>query len=120
MRLPAATWRSICAAAAASLLEKGLHAVAVSLGSSGCYYADRDGASFFRKLKPVAEMANATGAGDAFMAGLACAFVRGAGPEDMVDYALACGLIAVQSEDTINPRMSDEAVRKILEENHEL
>ena len=105
--------------AAANLLDKGLHAIAVSLGSSGCYYADRDGKSFFRKLRPIADMANATGAGDAFMAGLACAFVRGAKPEDMVDYALACGLIAVQSEDTINPQMSDALVRKILEENDE-
>ena len=107
-------------AAAASLLDKGLQSIAISLGSKGCYYADREGRNFFRRLKPVAEMANATGAGDAFMAGLACACARGAGPEDMIDYALACGLIAVQSEDTINPRMSDEAVRKILEENHEL
>ena len=106
-------------AAAASLLDKGLHAIAVSLGSSGCYYADRGEKSFFRKLRPVADMANATGAGDAFMAGLACAFVRGAKPEDMVDYALACGLIAVQSEDTINPLMSDALVREILEESYE-
>ena len=107
--------------AARSLLDKGLGSIAVSLGSKGCYYADREGRSFFRRLKPVEDMANATGAGDAFMAGLACAFVRGAEPEEMIDYALACGLLAVQSEDTINPRMSDEAVRKILKENdHEL
>lgn len=105
-------------AAAASLLDKGLHAIAVSLGSKGCYYADRDGRSFLRKLSPVTDMANATGAGDAFMAGLATSFARGASPEDMIDYALACGLLAVQSEDTINPRMSDETVRNILKENH--
>ena len=43
---------------------------------------------------------------------------RGASPEDMVDYALACGLLAVQSEDTINPQLSDEAVRKTLQEQH--
>ena len=101
--------------AAASLLEKGLAAIAVSLGSKGCYYADREGRSFFRRLRAVTEMANATGAGDAFTAGLATAFSRGAAPEDMVDYALACGVLAVQSEDTINPEISDEAVRQVLE-----
>ena len=106
-------------AAAASLLNQGLYSIAVSLGSRGCYYADRDGRSFFRRLKPVTDMANATGAGDAFMAGLASAFVRGAAPEDMIDYALACGLLAVQSEDTINPQMSDEAVRRTIEEYKE-
>ena len=105
-------------AASKALLDKGLQSIAVSLGSRGCYYADREGRSFFRMLKPVADMANATGAGDAFMAGLACAFVRGASPEDMVDYALACGLLAVQSEDTINPQLSDETVRKTLQEQH--
>ena len=106
-------------AAAQSLLGKGLYSIAVSLGSKGCYYADRDGRSFFRRLKPVEDMANATGAGDAFMAGLACAFVRGAGPEDMVDYALACGLLAVQSEDTINPDISDALVRRTIEKYRE-
>ena len=105
-------------AASKALLDKGLQSIAVSLGSRGCYYADRAGRSFFRMLKPIADMANATGAGDAFMAGLACAFVRGASPEDMVDYALACGLLAVQSEDTINPQLSDETVRKTLQEQH--
>ena len=102
-------------AAADSLLAKGLHAIAVSLGSRGCYYADADGKSFFRRLKPVTDMANATGAGDAFMAGLACAYVRGLQPEDMVDYAMACGLIAVQSEDTINPDISDALVQRTIE-----
>lgn len=102
-------------AAAKALLDKGLHAIAVSLGSRGCYYADAGGKSFFRRLKPVTDMANATGAGDAFMAGLACAYVRGLQPEDMVDYAMACGLIAVQSEDTINPDISDALVQRTIE-----
>ena len=101
-------------AAAESLLAQGLQAIAVSLGSRGCYYADRDGRHFFRRLKPVADMANATGAGDAFTAGLVSAFAKGASPEDMVDYVLACGVAAVQSEDTINPALSDALVREIL------
>jgi pseudouridine kinase len=106
-------------AAAQSLLDKGLHAVAVSLGSRGCYYADAEGRSFFRRLRPVTDMANATGAGDAFMAGLTCAYVQGLQPEDMIDYALACGLIAVQSEDTINPAICDALVKRTIEEHKE-
>ena len=105
--------------AAASLLDKGLQAIAVSLGSKGCYYADREGRTFFRRLRAVTDMANATGAGDAFTAGLATAFSRGAVPEDMVDYALACGVLAVQSEDTINKDISDALVRRTIEEYRE-
>ncbi|MCR4804840.1 MAG: carbohydrate kinase family protein [Clostridia bacterium] len=104
-------------AAANSLLKKGLQSIAVSLGSRGCYYADREGRSFFRRLAPVSDMANATGAGDAFTAGLVSAYAKGAGPEDMVDYALACGIAAVQSEDTINAEMSDALVQRILNEH---
>ena len=100
--------------AAESLLEKGLFSVAVSLGSRGCYFADREGRHFFRRLKAVTDMANATGAGDAFTAGLVSSYARGASPEDMVDYALACGIAAVQSEDTINTALSDALVHDIL------
>ena len=56
-------------AAAGAVLARGTYAVAVSLGKRGCYYADKSGESFFAALKPIDTMANATGAGDAFMAG---------------------------------------------------
>lgn len=64
-------------AAAGAVLARGTYAVAVSLGKRGCYYADKSGESFFAALKPIDTMANATGAGDAFMAGLVSSIVRG-------------------------------------------
>lgn len=103
-------------AAADRLLNKGLKRIVVSLGSRGCYYADREGAQIFRALRPVEQMENATGAGDAFMAGLVHACCRGDTREDMLDYALASGIIAVQSAETINPAMSDALVRRTIEE----
>ena len=98
------------------LFERGLNSLVVSLGARGCYYADRSGKSMFRRMRAVENMANATGAGDAFTAGLVSSWCRGADTSEMLDYALACGIIAVQGEDTINAKMSDAMVRQVIEE----
>ena len=102
------------AAACAELLGRGVQRVAVSLGERGCYYADRQGRSLFRALRPLTEMANANGAGDAFMAGLVYGHVRGLGAEETLDMALAAGALAVQSERTISPDMSVSSLRRTL------
>ena len=100
--------------AASKLIDAGCYSVAVSLGKDGCYYADASGESFFEKLSPVENMVNATGAGDAFMAGLITAYADGLAPRDMILRALAAGRIAVCSKETINPEMSIESVEKEL------
>lgn len=102
--------------AADALIERGTKCVAVSLGERGCYYADAAGNRFYRALRPVSEMRNATGAGDAFLAGLVCGFVTGLSAADSVDCALAAGHIAVESDLTISPEMSAARLREVLGE----
>ena len=102
------------AAACAELLGRGVQRVAVSLGERGCYYADCEGRAMFRSLRALTEMANANGAGDAFMAGLVYGHVRGIGAEETLDMALAAGALAVQSERTISPDMSVGSLRRTL------
>lgn len=106
--------------AADSLIERGTKRVAVSLGERGCYYADAEGSRFYRALRPVSEMKNATGAGDAFLAGLVYGFAQGYEPQRAVDCALAAGLLAVESDLTINPDMSAENLRLAILENQPL
>lgn len=101
--------------AAERVLARGTRCVVVSLGSEGCYYADAEGRRMFRKLRPVQQMANATGAGDAFMAGFLHGFVSGMTLEEQLDYALASGIVAIQSPDTIHPGMSDLLVKETLD-----
>ena len=103
--------------AAAGLIGRGTKCVAVSLGERGCYYADAGGSRFYRALHPVSEMRNATGAGDAFLAGLVYGFVHGYEPPHAVDCALAAGLLAVESDLTINPDMSAERLRLAIQEH---
>ena len=98
-----------------ALLKRGTHCVAVSRGEKGCYYADADGARLFRALRPIEYMVNATGAGDAFMAGFTHGLAVGLPIEQRLDYALASGITAIQSMTTINPEMSDARVRENME-----
>jgi len=58
---------------------------------------------------------NATGAGDAFMAGFTHGLIDGLSVEERLDYALASGITAIQSMTTINPDMSDALVRENIE-----
>jgi pseudouridine kinase len=97
------------------LLRQGTKCVAVSRGDKGCYYADAEGTRVFRALRPVEQMVNATGAGDAFLAGFAHGLVDGLPVPERLDYALASGITAILSMTTINPNMSDALVRANME-----
>ena len=100
--------------AAASLIGRGAKCVAVSLGERGCYYVDAAGNRFYRALRPVSEMMNATGAGDAFLAGLVYGYVSGFSAARAADCALAAGHIAVESDETISREMSAEKLQEVI------
>ncbi|MBR5048427.1 MAG: carbohydrate kinase family protein [Erysipelotrichaceae bacterium] len=97
------------------LTEKGVRRIFVSRGSKGCMYYDRQGHLYFKHLKPVEDMVNASGAGDSFMAGVIYSYVNGFNTEKTIDYALACGIAAINSEMTINPDLGIEMIEKIIE-----
>ncbi|MBQ6654279.1 MAG: carbohydrate kinase family protein [Erysipelotrichaceae bacterium] len=97
------------------LVEKGVRRIFVSRGEKGCMYYDSEGQLFFRHLKPVEDMVNASGAGDSFMAGVIYSYVNGFDTGKTIDYALACGIAAINSEMTINPDLGIEMIEKIIE-----
>ena len=102
-------------AACGMLLEKGVYQVFVSLGREGLYFR-RQGCGALRKKSRPFPMKNATGAGDATMAGIVYAWVNGLSPGDTLDFALGAGLAAIDSADTINPAMSTALVAKLVKE----
>ena len=99
-----------------TLLKRGVQRVFVSLGAEGCFYMDAAGRRFRRKLRPVTNMVNASGAGDAFTGAMLYATMRGMTPEEILDYALAAGIAAISHRNTINPEMSPTLIQTILEE----
>ena len=98
--------------AADALLETGLRRVFISLGAEGVFAADHNGRVQLPCLP--GEMVNATGCGDAFMAAIAWAYLQGTDLEDTARAGLAASSIAMASRETINPAMSEEALRERL------
>lgn len=96
--------------AANALLETGLHRVFISLGADGVFAADRGGRVHMPCLP--AELVNATGCGDAFMAAITWAYLQGTDLEDAARAGLAAASIAMESGETINPRLSEETLRQ--------
>lgn len=95
--------------AAQALLDTGLRRVFISLGTDGVYAADHSGECRLPCCK--AKAVNATGAGDAFMAALAWAYLEGTALEDTARLAQAAAAIAVEGEETINSDLSAQAVK---------
>ena len=94
--------------AADALLETGLQRVFISLGADGVLAADHTE----HLLLPVlpAQMTNTTGCGDAFMAAITWAYLRGLSLEDTARAGLAASAIAMEGAETINPALSEDAL----------
>ncbi len=95
--------------AADRLLAMGVHRLFISLGADGVLAAMGD-----RKIKLPnlpGEMVNTTGCGDAFMAALVWAYLQGCDLEETARAGLAAGAITMESQETIHPALSAEALR---------
>lgn len=102
------------ARAAGRLLDTGLKRVFLSLGQDGVYAAERGG--MIRLPCKPSKAVNATGAGDAFMAALAWAYLEGMDLTQTAQVALAAAAIAAEGAETINGAMSAAAVKARLAE----
>ena len=102
--------------AADFVLAQGCEEVVVSLGEKGCYWADARGNRFTAAHSPVEHMANATGAGDAFLAGLIHAEALGFSARNCADMALSAGRLACISPETVSRTMSHTALMDTMEE----
>lgn len=102
--------------ATTNLIEKGVKEVIVSLGSKGIYYQNDQNVAFFKALKPC-KMVNATGAGDSFLASFIKARINNLPVEECIMYGLAGGKVAVESEETISPKMNEEEILLTIKNN---
>lgn len=89
-------------------LDAGVKLVFITLGADGVYVADRNEQHHFRNLP--CKLVNATGAGDAMMAGLAYAFVNGRSLRETALIGLAAAAISIEGSETINEEMTIEKV----------
>lgn len=96
--------------AADALLSTGLNRAVISLGSKGVFLAQKN----CKELVPCppTALANATGGGDAMMAGITAATVCELSPQETAALGVACGSIAVEGTETINPALSMQAAKE--------
>ena len=102
-------------AACEVLLHKGVRRLFVSLGQKGMLYYGREG-RIRRVAKPYPDVVNATGAGDASMAGIVWASRQGMTADECVCVGMAAGMIAIASKDTISREMTPENIQRMVED----
>jgi 1-phosphofructokinase len=103
------------AQAATELVERGVGLVVVSMGSRGALFASRD--ESLVALPPKVEVRSTVGAGDAMVASLVFARLRGLGLSDTARFATACGTHAVtRIESGVDPSALRELERQVLVE----
>jgi len=96
-------------AVAEKLTEMGVHRMFISMGSDGVYAAMGDERIPLPNIP--GNMVNTTGCGDAFMAALVWAYLEGCDLAATARAGLAAGSIAMESSETINPAMSEDALK---------
>jgi len=100
-------------AAARWLHQHGVRQVVLSLGERGLYWSDMAGASGWQAAVAV-QVVNATGAGDALMAGLMHRFLEGAPLQDAVGFAAACAALTLTAPQANHLNLSVANVRQLL------
>jgi len=95
-------------------IAQGVKRVFITLGSEGVYYKDLN---TFGSFKPkAAEITNATGAGDAFMAGLVFGTLHEYNIKKIVRFASGLSLAALAGEETVNPKINFNYIEQITGE----
>ncbi|RKD34155.1 PfkB family carbohydrate kinase [Thermohalobacter berrensis] len=100
--------------AAEYFLNKGVKRVFITLGREGVYYSDGKNSGMLKP--PNIRVVNSTGAGDAFVAGLIFSYLNNYPLEYTVKFAMSSAIVALKHENTINPNMSVESVKRKLKE----
>jgi len=99
--------------AARRLHKSGARCAIVTAGVAGAFWADETGEGHTPSFG--APVVNATGAGDAFTAGIAYALLGGARTGDAVRFASAVAALTLGAQETVNPSLSRAAVDAMLE-----
>jgi pseudouridine kinase len=99
-------------------LKKGTQRVYITLGAEGVFYCSADTHGFY--TPPPIGVVNATGAGDAFMAGVVYASLNQYTIDETVRISTAAAGLALSGESTVNPDMSRVLIEQTLKNQGEI
>ena len=101
------------------LHDEGVARVFISRGARGVYYSTDEGAGNYNLKSDKPDVRNAGGAGDAFLAGLAYAWLEHWPIEESLQVALAAAAVTVADPATSSPALSVSAVNETMEAHRE-
>ena len=104
------------ARAAQWLHAQGVQQVVLSLGEHGAYWSERGGHCGWEPALAVPVL-NATGAGDALMAGLVHGRLRGQDLAQAVHFAAGCAALTLTAPQANHAGLSDAAVHELLQQH---
>ncbi len=99
--------------AALTLLDRGVSAVAISLGRKGLLYATSESSEIV--AAPLGSVASVTGAGDALMAALVHAHLAGWASGEAARFAVAAAGVATRSDRTVAVDMTNATVTQLMQ-----
>lgn len=108
------TSRGDLARAGSYFISRGVRNVFITLGSEGLYFKSDDTSEYISS--PRVHVINATGAGDAFMAGLVYSRLNSFPLHDSAIYSMGSAIVALSHENTINPTISVESIKNKIKE----
>ncbi len=104
----------------ASLLHsQGVERVFITRGEQGVFYSADDAQGSRESAAGKREMQNAGGAGDAFLAGLAYAWLEDFNLDDSLRFAITAADITLSHTATTNPDFSLVAINRAMEAQHD-
>ncbi|GEN44539.1 carbohydrate kinase [Alkalibacillus haloalkaliphilus] len=96
------------------LLRRGVKQVVITLGEEGIYYCSNDEEGKVEAIRT--EVADVTGAGDAFTAGIIYGFINGQSLQQACRFGLACATLTLQSSQSCSEDLSTEKINTLLKE----
>lgn len=95
-------------------IEKGIRSVFITLGSDGVYCANKHESLHIEGIK--INIVNATGAGDAFMAGIIYGFMNNLTLSETAKFSVGASILALSHKNTINPNISVDLINQRIKE----
>jgi pseudouridine kinase len=95
-------------------MNEGVKNVFITLSKDGVFYRSAEKSGFL--ASPDVHVVNATGAGDAFMAGIVYSRLSGLNMYESAIFSTGASIVALSHENTINPNISVENIQNKIKE----
>jgi len=103
---------------AGQLHSHGVKRVFITRGNKGVFFSGHDTQGIRKPQRNNRDVCNTGGAGDAFLAGLAYAWLEDRPLDESVEFALAAADITLSHPATTSPALSLDAVNRVVEARH--